>query len=255
MEFSDYIVYADESGDHSLTSIDPQHPVFVLAFCLVHKPTYINSIVPAFQRLKFEFWGHDSVVLHSHEIRKEHGDFNILRNAETRAKFLDRLNGVIEAADFTIIAAVIDKQRHVEKYSEPAGPYEIALAFCMERLHRCLMERGQADRKTYVQVECRGAAEDAKLELEFRRVCDGQNAVGPMPNLDIRFMDKKHNSTGLQLADLVVHPIGRHAIKPNQPNRAYDILETKFRRGPSFGGFGGQLRQGPIRGYGLKTFP
>src|SRR3981081_4590255 len=111
MAFSEYIVYADESGDHSLTSIDPQHPVFVLAFCVVRKSTYIDNIVPAFQRLKFEFWGHDSVVLHGYEIRKAQGDFGVLLNANTRAKFFDRLNGVIEAADFTIIAAVIDKKR------------------------------------------------------------------------------------------------------------------------------------------------
>jgi hypothetical protein len=245
MAFSDYIVYADESGDRSLTSINPQYPVFVLAFCVVHKPTYIDSIVPAFQRLKFDFWGHDSVVLHSHEIRKEHGDFNILRNAETRATFLDRLTSVIETADFMIIAAVIDKVRHVEKYTTPADPYEIALAFCMERLQRHLINRDQADRTTHVQVECRGKAEDAKLELEFRRICDGKNAIGKMPNLDIRFMDKKHNSTGLQLADLVAHPIGRHAINPDQPNRAYNLLEPKFRRGPA----------GCIKGFGLKFFP
>jgi hypothetical protein len=245
MEFSDYIVYADESGDHSLTSIDPQFPVFVLAFCVVHKPTYIESIVPAFQRLKFAFWGHDSVVLHGHEIRKEQGDFHILRVADTRAAFLNQLSGVITAADFTIIAAVIDKKRHAEKYIEPADPYEIALVFCMERLQRYLMERSQADCMTHVQVECRGKAEDARLELEFRRICDGKNAVGKMPNLDIRFMDKKHNSTGLQLADLVAHPIGRRVVKPDQPNRAYDILEPKFRRGPT----------GQVDGFGLKSFP
>ena len=63
--------------------------------------------------------------------------------------------------------------------------------------------------------------------------------------LDIRFMDKKHNSTGLQLADLVAHPIGRHAINPGQPNRAYDLLEPKFRRGPA----------GRVEGFGLKLFP
>jgi uncharacterized protein DUF3800 len=245
MAFSDYIVYADESGDHSLTSINPQHPVFVLAFCVVCKPTYIDSIVPAFQRLKFDFWGHDSIVFHSHEIRKEHGDFNILRNAQTRTMFIDRLNGIIETADFMIIAAVIDKKRHVEKYTKPADPYEIALAFCMEQLQRYLINRGQADRTTYVQVECRGKAEDAKLELEFRRISDGKNVLGKMPNLDIRFMDKKHNSTGLQLADLVAHPIGRHAINPDQPNRAYNILEPKFRRGPA----------GRVKGFGLKSFP
>src|ERR1700674_165166 len=246
MDFSDHIVYADESGDHSLTSINPQYPVFVLAFCLVHKQTYIDAIMPAFQRLKFEFWGHDGVVLHSHEIRKSQRDFNILLNANTRAKFVERLNGVIDGTEFMIIASVIDKKRHVEKYSEPKDPYEIALGFCMERLQRCLMDRGQADRKTHVQVERRGAAEDAKLELELRRVCAGQNAVGPMPNLDIRF--KKHNSTGLQLADLVAHPIGRHVIKPDQPNRAYTILEPKFRRGPQIRALGGQIRPGLIRG-------
>src|SRR5258708_37407986 len=134
MAFSDYIVYADESGDHSLTSIDSQFPVFVLAFCLVQKSVYIEHVVPAFQRFKFEFWGHDSVVLHGHEIRKAQDDFNILLNPTTRTKFFDRLNGVIEAADFTIIAAVIDKQRHVAKYTEPPDPSEIARWFCMESL-------------------------------------------------------------------------------------------------------------------------
>jgi hypothetical protein len=245
MEFSDYIVYADESGDHSLTSIDSQFPVFVLAFCVLKKSVYIDRVVPAFQRFKFEFWGHDSVVLHGREIRKAQGDFNILLNATTRKRFFDRLNGVIEAADFTIIAAAIDKERHVARYAAPMDPYEIALTFCMERLHRYLTNIGQGERTTHIQVECRGKAEDAKLELEFRRICDGRNMIGKMPNLDIRFMDKKHNSTGLQLADMVAHPIGRHVIKPDQANRAYDILEPKFRRGPG----------GRVKGFGLKIFP
>ncbi len=66
-----------------------------------------------------------------------------------------------------------------------------------------------------------------------------------MPNLDIRFMDKRHNSAGLQVADLVAHPIGRHVINPAQPNRAYDLIETKLRRSAS----------GIVKGYGLKIFP
>lgn len=66
-----------------------------------------------------------------------------------------------------------------------------------------------------------------------------------MPNLDIRFMDQKHNSIGLQLADLVAHPIGQHFIKPDQVNRAYHIAKTKFRRSAA----------GNIEGFGLKVFP
>ena len=37
MTFSDYIVYVDESGDHSLINIDANYPVFVLAFGVFHK--------------------------------------------------------------------------------------------------------------------------------------------------------------------------------------------------------------------------
>lgn len=125
MNFGDYIVYIDESGDHGLTNINPDHPVFVLAFCVVEKTKYIDKIVPAFQRLKFDFWGHDSVVLHSHEIRKATGDFNILLNSKTRSSFIDRVTALIGEVEFTLIVAVIDKKKHVEKYTEPADPYAI----------------------------------------------------------------------------------------------------------------------------------
>lgn len=243
--YSDYIVYVDESGDHSLKSVNPQNPVFVLAFCIFEKAAYRTAVVPAVQQIKFDFWGHDGVVLHSHEIRKAHGDFSILLNADTRLRFIDTINQLIEDQPFTVIAAVIDKKRHIARYSDPANPYEIALTFCMERLQRWLTERNQARALTHVMVERRGAAEDNLLELEFRRIADGHNQVGSMPNLDIRFMDKKHNSTGLQFADLVAHPIGRHVIKPDQPNRAFDLIEPKFRRSST----------GVTKGYGLKIFP
>ena len=245
MPYSDYIVYVDESGDHSLQSIDPNFPVFSLAFCIFKKSDFVETVVPSVQRLKFEFWGHDAVVLRGHEIRKQHSDFSILREPKTRAAFIDQVNKVIEEAPFTVVAAVIDKAAHKNKYMEPRDPYEIALVFCMERLFYFLRDLGQLDKTTHLLVECRGAKEDAKLELEFRRICDGSNQAGKMPNFDIRFMDKKHNSTGLQFADLVAQPIARRIIKPDQPNRAYDIIEKKLRKDG----------KGSATGYGLKIFP
>lgn len=245
MPFSNYIVYVDESGDHGLKSINPQNPVFVLAFCVFEKTDYRQVVVPAVQELKFDYWGHDAVVLHSHDIRNQRGDFKILIDQALRAAFLDRLNVIVEALPVTIIAAVIDKYQLVKKYAYPSDPYSIALAFCMERLQMFLAERGQTGGKTHLLVECRGAKEDKDLELAFRRICDEDNHVGVMPNLDIRFMDKKHNSTGLQVADLVAYPIARHTINPAQPNRAHDIVERKFRRSAA----------GQVVGYGLKVFP
>ena len=70
---SSYIFYADESGDHSLTSIDVNFPVFALSLCGFKKSSYCSQIVPRFQRIKFHYFGHDAVILHEHEIRKQKG--------------------------------------------------------------------------------------------------------------------------------------------------------------------------------------
>ena len=70
MSFSDYIVYVDESGDHGLENIDPEYPLFVLAFCIFKKADYISQIVPALQDIKFRYWGHDAVILHERDFRK-----------------------------------------------------------------------------------------------------------------------------------------------------------------------------------------
>lgn len=60
-EFSKYIVYVDESGDHSLQSIDDNYPIFVLAFCVFNKRHYSEVIVPALEKFKFNHFGHDQV--------------------------------------------------------------------------------------------------------------------------------------------------------------------------------------------------
>jgi hypothetical protein len=96
--FSDYIVYVDESGNHGLANVNPDYPIFVLACCIFRKRGYCESIVPAFLDLKFHHFGHDMIVLHSHEIRKARGPFKILVDAELRAAFLSDIDAALERA-------------------------------------------------------------------------------------------------------------------------------------------------------------
>jgi hypothetical protein len=238
--FSDYIVYVDESGDHSLDVIDKDYPYFVLAFCVFHKQSYIEQVVPQLQAFKFKFYGHDMVVLHEHEIRKSKPPFNILLDQSVREPFLEGLNTLVEAAPFSIIASVIDKQTHLTRYGPNAqSPYDLALLFCMERLQHLLEATQQGEKQTHIVLERRGRKEDDELELVFRRHCDQNNfPFHPM------FAHKQNNSAGLQLADLVARPIGRHVMNPDQPNRAYDRLRKKLYQ-PT----------GSADGWGLKVFP
>ena len=234
-EFSDYIVYVDESGDHSLTSIDADFLVFSLSFSIVKKTDYIGSVVPSVQALKFKYWGHDSVVLHEHEIRKSKGDFTFLLTDKTvREAFYEDLNQIMVDAPITIIASVIDKLKLKAKYSKPRNPYELALHFCLERLLMFLTDMGQAGKRVHVVFECRGKAEDAGLELAFRRIVDGANGWGwverdfSVMEFEPKFAKKSVNSTGLQLADLTARPIAIKTLRPTQANRAYDVILTKL---------------------------
>ncbi len=245
MTYSDYVIYVDESGDHTLTAIDRDYPVFVLDFCIFRKDSYANVVAPQVQAFKFAHFGHDIVVLHEHEIRKQKPPFVFLKSRDKRDAFMEGLNRLIEQADFTIVAAAIHKERLTQRYAAPGNPYEMALTFCMERAHAFLRDRGQHMLTTHIVVERRGKREDDELELAFRRIRDGANYVGEMPGFEIIFADKKTNSAGLQLADLTARPIGRHVLDPAQPNRAWEIIEPKLRRSPT----------GAVRGWGLKVFP
>lgn len=246
-EFSKYIVYVDESGDHSLTSIDKTYPIFVLAFCVFHKRHYSEVIVPALQKFKFNHFGHDQVVLHENEIRRRKGLFNRFRNADHQQAFLNELTQIIEFSNFVLISATIDK-RELGKQSTDDNAYHIALGLCMETLHQFLSEKNEHTRKTHVVVECRGNQEDKELELEFRRICDGNNRLNQILPFEILFADKKVMSSGLQLADLVARPIGLITLRPNQPNRTFETLKYKFYceggrdcTGKGYEGFGMQI--------------
>lgn len=242
---SDYVVFIDESGDHGLANVDPQYPMFVLALCVFRKQDYIDLVCPMVQRFKFSHWGHDSVVLHEHDIRKPGGPYGFLFNPARRTAFMDDLSALIAAAPFALIASVVRKIDLKLAVALPANPYHLGLEFGLEQLFRFLEARGQAERITHVIVERRGRREDAELELEFRRICDGANFMHRRLMLDIVMLPKESNTPGMQLADLIARPIGIHVLRPAQANRAYEILETKFL----------STQEGEIQGWGLKIFP
>lgn len=247
MPFGDYLVFVDESGDHSLTSIDPQYSVFVLAFVIIEKSAYIRQVSRDLQEFKMQHWGHDEVVLHEHEIRKPQDEFSFLLNRTRRERFIAELTGLMSDLPASIIAVVIDKQAFAARASEahPGGVYDHAMETGLNAVFAFLADQGQAEKRTPVIVERRGRKEDKELELTFRRFCDITNAhARPLP-FDHVMVPKTANSAGLQLADLIARPIGLHQLRPQQPNRAYDILKTKLHRDSN----------GAVDGFGLLRMP
>lgn len=211
----------------------------------MRKADYISSIVPAIQAFKFKHFGHDNVILHERDIRKDIGAFAFLKSKEKKTAFLDELTQIVAAAPFMLVCSVIQKEALKQGYANPDNPYHVALGFGLERVHYFLKAQSTGMARIHVMVERRGKKEDAELELEFRRICDGGNYSGEQMPLEIIFADKKANLPGLQLADLVARPVGMSILRPGQANRAFDFLEGKFYTSSN----------GKRNGWGLKCFP
>jgi hypothetical protein len=201
--------------------------------------------MPLLKRFKFKHFGHDQTILHETDIRKDRGDFTFLKSKTVKTAFLDELTSIVQKTPFVLISTVIKKELYRQRYRAPENPYHVALRYGLERVFYYLSELQANLRNTHIVVEKRGKVEDDELELEFRRVCDGFNYLQqPLP-FELVFADKKSNSTGLQLADLIARPIGLHILKPEQDNRAFAIIDDKFYRNG----------KGNRNGYGLKCFP
>ena len=240
------VVFLDEAGNLNLELRDEAFPLFALTLLVVDSQYYARTVVPAFVELKFKYFGHDAVILHSRDIRKAQHAFGILTDGTKRQAFLSDLTALMRDLDYRWITTVIRKQDHREKYGMNAeNPYDLALTFCLERLLPLLEEAGQSE--VTLLAEARGRREDAELELSFLRTvndgtayvtCERFRAV----KFRLVFAEKCRNVIGTQMADLICYPIARHVLDAEKPNLPYDVLDPKMYRGP-----------GLVRG--LKVFP
>ena len=220
-------VFVDESGDHSLSQIDPDFPVFVLAAVLIEREAYLSSIIPAIAGLKVEHWGHEGVVLHSSDIRRQAGPFACLQVADVRERFLGQLEGLMRALPFRLYVTVLDKRVLAPSgFPACANPYSIALTSCI----RQIATSGGLGSEDSVQViaESRGAHEDRDLREAFESLPADATAALVRSGGGLRFAAKRLNVAGLQLADLCARPFGRWVIDPLKPNRPVDLLRAKM---------------------------
>lgn len=242
------IVYLDETGDHSLELVDKDFPLFGVAMFICEQDDYIQKISPAVNKLKMDFTGHDAIVFHSRDIRRAQEDFLFLRDETKRNAFMQRLDEVMEQSPYLVIAAMIRKQQHKDKYGIKAeNPYDLALLFGLERLLPLIESRGQ--KEVQIIAESRGKKEDDELTLSFLKVVNQgtyYHSAEQFKKIDfkLKFAPKNMGVVGTQLADLVAYPIARTVLEPKKPHPSYKIIQKKIYRGPK-----------NVYGYGLKIFP
>ncbi len=124
-----------------------------------------------------DFFGHAGVILRSYDIRKQKGPYAFLSNATRRNEFYTRINRIMGLEEHTLIASMIRKQHHKDRYGDAAAnPYDLAMEFALERLLP-IEKAGQTE--VYIMAEARGKKEDDQLSLSFYRFVNEGNSYVP----------------------------------------------------------------------------
>jgi hypothetical protein len=258
-----YRIYIDEVGNPDLKSSNlTDHRYLCLAGVIIELGYVRDVVQPELDALKKEFFHSDPdepVILHRKEILYKKGPFYPLKEKETEKKFNDRFLALLDKWEFTVIGVVIDKQEHNDRYSTwKYDPYHYCQEIMLERYRLFLnIKKAIGD----VMIESRGGAEDMRLKKSFRNLMEkGTHNINPeqlkehLTSLELKVKTKQSNIAGLQLADLLAHPVRRWAFmnlmdmgedKQTFADQINEILEKKklFRY------------RDMIKGFGIKKLP
>jgi hypothetical protein len=255
-------LYIDESGDHVFRHLDKaSHRYLCLLGCWFRRREYrlFQSALDEFKRRHLPHDPDDPVILHREDITNRRRCFWRLRNPEAAQAFDRDLLQLISDADFRIFAAVIDKAVLKQSYDVPAHPYHLGLGFLLQRYCGYL---NYFNRRGDVMAESRGGQEDRLLRDSYTRVHSRGAWMVKAPffqraltSEQLKIKPKSANIAGLQLADLLAHPIRQSIlIEHGQISGPLGPFADQL-LGTVDGKYNRHFRTGQVQGYGKVLFP
>ncbi len=80
------ILFLDESGDHNLSVIDPQYPIFVLGGVIIDEDYAKGPLNDALDAFKEEVFGRTDIVLHTADITRNRNGFEAMKETAFRGR-------------------------------------------------------------------------------------------------------------------------------------------------------------------------
>lgn len=225
------VLFLDESGDHSLEVIDPQYPLFVLGGIMVDVEYAKGEMTERINAFKRDFLGTEDVILHTADMVRNRRGFEELAKPDFRERFYRELNALLSELRFQIVACAIRKDDHLSRYGFAAvDPYHLGLEVLVERF---CYEVGDRLKEGVIVAERRNKILDRQLRLAWLTLkTRGTRYVQPVQVAKrlrgLALRGKEANIAGLQVADLVVTPIGRSLLGKTSLVD-YRLIRSKFR--------------------------
>ena len=242
---------------------EPAHRFLGLTGCMFKQTEDYLAFHNKLEALKQKNFPHNPdapIVLHRSEIIARRGCFGRLKDRDLREKFDRCLINLIENAKFVLFEVVIDKEKLRTSYSNPWHPYNMGLGFMLQRYCGLLNHLGCVGD---VMAESRGGHEDHLLRNAYDHIYvhgdryrKAEFYQRTLTSKEIKLKRKKSNISGLQLCDILAHPVKQYVLRKkhiieDKPEdfgtRLLQKIEGKFNHH--------LYLQDRIEGYGWLLFP
>lgn len=225
-----YYLFLDESGDHSLDKIDPQYPMFVLGGVLIDAADY-DQIDARWKRMKLDLFGRDNIIIHTADLTRNKNGFEQMKYKAFRDRVYAEFNAIMGELPYQIIGCAVRKDTHLERYGVSAiDPYHLSLNVIVERAYFAAGKKG----KLHIIAESREPTLDRMLEVVFLELkISGTQFISATElnslGMELHIRQKSKNISGLQMADLIVTPIGRRVLG-KKLHADWHVIESKLYR-------------------------
>jgi hypothetical protein len=221
-------LYLDESGDHCPCGDHPAigQRYLGLVGVIFSADAYdrFRTDLEALKQRHLAYDVDDPPILHREDIVQRRRAFHVLRDNAVLLRFDAELLDLIASTDYRVIATVIDKHKYSKKRRALQHPYHVALLALLRQYCAWLED---VDQRGYVIAESRGGTEDRDLSDAYRRAATRdlpRQAQYRLTSRQVKIRKKATNVAGLQLADLLAHPLTRDVLQvfghlPQGPGR------------------------------------
>ncbi len=255
-----YRIYIDEVGNNDIgSSEDPNHR-FLSLTGVVFELEYVRTVLtPDLESLKIRYFNShpdEPIILHRKELINKKFPFKSLLDPDIEKRFNDEFLFLLDKWKFSTITVLIDKLEHKKRYTTwRYDPYHYCMTILFERFHLLLIKNQQ---KGDMMFEARGGKEDMRLKESYKRIFENgtdwvnpEEVINTYTSSELKIKPKSANISGIQLADLLAHPLYRYALHSYRlredtndtfNDKIMSVIESKiYKVGNKMDGFGLKL--------------
>ena len=241
MKLSNFFI--DELGSASLKA--KNSTLYLLSGIMVTHQSREELKIKADQ-IKFKYWGRTDIVFHSRDIGRGEGEFDILKNAETRINFEKDLIKFLNNGSYQLFTVIVDKLKVSKNWNEKTI-YKITAD--------CLIKNFVLSLLAQKNYQGRLVIESATAEKDFYYHKSASHYLSHgFPNLkinynevqdvltEVSFVTKKNNDIEAQIADLLAYGVRLKYEKKkvsqlsNYEKKLKKVIENKlFKINPNTG--------------------